>query len=276
MAKAWTRPEVEATVASYFEMLELELRGEPYNKTAYRNRLLPLLNGRSGSAVERKHQNISAVLIDTEDFPYVDGYKPLRNIQGLLREVVSDRLQRSPSLRAVATAVASAPSELPTVDDIISILQARPDARVRQVRESQPQAPRRVLSREAANVELGRAGELLTIRFEQARLSLAGADHLAGQIEHVSEQRGDAEGYDVLSFEETGRERLIEVKTTAFGKGTPFFVSPNQVRVSESTREQYHVYRLFRFRRDPGLFVLPGAIRDTCSLEASEYRAQVV
>jgi hypothetical protein len=61
---SWSRDEVEATVASYFEMLEAGLRGEAVNKTAYRNALLPLLRGRSAGAVERKHQNISAILIE--------------------------------------------------------------------------------------------------------------------------------------------------------------------------------------------------------------------
>jgi hypothetical protein len=36
MPADWSRAEVEATVADYFAMLEEELRGVPYNKTAHR------------------------------------------------------------------------------------------------------------------------------------------------------------------------------------------------------------------------------------------------
>jgi hypothetical protein len=34
----------------------------------------------------------------------------------------------------------------------------------------------------------------------------------------VSVTRGDHEGFDILSFESGGTERLVEVKTTGFGR----------------------------------------------------------
>ena len=91
----------------------------------------------------------------------------------------------------------------------------------------------------------------------------------------MSRTRGDAEGYDILSFEPDGRERLIEVKTTNFGQLTPFFVSRNQVRVSERELERYHLYRLFRFRLAPRMFMLPGALAQSCQLDPTEYEARV-
>ena len=119
------------------------------------------------------------------------------------------------------------------------------------------------LLQEARNASLGAAGEEFVLNFEQARLAVAGQEGLAAAIEQVSKTRGVHEGYDVLSFETDGRERLIEVKTTAFGPMTPFYVSANQVRRSQASSEQYHVYRLFRFRRDPRLYTLRGAIDRT-------------
>jgi hypothetical protein len=80
VAEDWSRPEAEAIVADYFGMLADELRGTPYRKSEHRNRLIPLLRGRSAGSVERKHQNISAILIES-GFPYISGYKPLRNYQ---------------------------------------------------------------------------------------------------------------------------------------------------------------------------------------------------
>ena len=68
-------------------MLACELRGERFNKAARNRALRQHLDGRSRGAVERKHQNVSAVLIAL-GFPYIDGYKPLGNVQGLLRDVV--------------------------------------------------------------------------------------------------------------------------------------------------------------------------------------------
>ena len=85
----WSRPEVEATVRDYLYMLALELRGERFNKAARNRELRAQLDGRSHGAVERKHQNISAILISL-GFPYIDGYKPLGHGQDMLREVIHE------------------------------------------------------------------------------------------------------------------------------------------------------------------------------------------
>jgi hypothetical protein len=74
----WSRDEVDLIVADYFMMLSAELAGEPYNKSDLNRDLRPLLNGRTKSSVEFKHQNISAVLVGM-GLPYIDGYKPARN-----------------------------------------------------------------------------------------------------------------------------------------------------------------------------------------------------
>ena len=59
----WSANEVALIVADYFLMLKAELSGEPYSKAQHNRELRPLLNGRSKSSVEFKHQNISAVLV---------------------------------------------------------------------------------------------------------------------------------------------------------------------------------------------------------------------
>ena len=64
MPAPWSREEVEATVADYLHMLTQELAGQSYNKTKHRHALAAKLNHRNDGAIERKHQNISAVLID--------------------------------------------------------------------------------------------------------------------------------------------------------------------------------------------------------------------
>ena len=80
-------------------------------------------------------------------------------------------------------------------------------------------------------------------------------------------------GYDVLSFDADGRERLIEVKTTTFGKDTPFFVSRGELALSREAKDQFHLYRLFEFRKEPRMFDLPGQLDQHCFLDPVSFRA---
>jgi hypothetical protein len=122
---------------------------------------------------------------------------------------------------------------------------------------------------------LGDAGEEFVINFERARLINLDCESLASKIEHVAKSRGDAEGFDILSYEKSGMERLIEVKTTKYGPHTPFFVSRNEVQISKAHAKQYHLYRVFAFRSDPRLFALRGALSNTCNLDPTTYIATV-
>lgn len=278
MPEAWSRVEVEATVSSYFAMLERELRGESYNKSESRRHLMKLLDGRPEGAVERKHQNISAILIEL-GFPYITGYKPLRNYQQLLFEIVEDRLTANRPLLTRAREDADAPAAVPTVDDILRrmVEPPRPSQLVVASVRDRPRVARRVdyLALEARNRSLGDAGEAFVVNFEVARLLAARKDALAGRVERVSATRGDGLGYDVLSFETSGRDRLIEVKTTAYGNETPFYVTKNELEVSSDRAEEYQLYRVFEFRRDPKFFVREGPIGGAFRLDAVEWVARV-
>lgn len=274
----WSRAEVESIVSDYLSMLGSELAGTPYNKTAHRRVLKPFLAGRSDQSIEFKHQNISAALLDA-GFPYINGYKPRSNYQALLAEVVMERLNRASGLLEVAAADADRPMVVPEVEDILAVLTVRPKTEPVSGRVSEPtrsfvRLTTNYIEREARNRSLGDAGEAFILNFERARLVRAGREALAAKIEHTSKERGDHEGYDILSFEESGAERLIEVKTTKYGNKTPFFVSRNEVATSETHAAQYHLYRLFAFREAPRLYTLPGAIGATCWLSAESFRAQ--
>jgi hypothetical protein len=109
-----------------------------------------------------------------------------------------------------------------------------------------------------------------------ARLLAAGADRLASKIERVSVASGDSAGFDVLSFEENGKERLIEVKTTRYGSETPFFVTRNEVAVSRKERDRYRVYRVFDFRNSPRFFQKCGQIDEMFLLEPTQYEARII
>lgn len=285
MTEDWSQEEVELTVASYLGMLTAELRGEDYSKAETWKALMRLLPQRSKGAIEFKYGNISAVLLEL-GLPYVRGYKPYRNYQGLLFDAVATSVAGNAALVATARDDALRPAMVPSVDDILAAM-VEPPARERADRTSEerthgytakPRRPRpavNYLELEARNSSLGRAGEEFALRYEQAKLITAGAERLAARVEHVALTRGDGLGYDILSFEPNGAERLVEVKTTKYGPATPFFVSRTELAVSKESAAQYRLYRLFDFREQPRLFSLSGSLSDACDLSPHSYEGRV-
>jgi hypothetical protein len=273
----WSRAEVEALVADYFAMLASELKGEPYNKRAHNRALRRILVDRTPGAIEKKHQNVSAILIEL-GVPYIAGYKPLPKYQELLRTVIEERLEVNGTLLAQIASTVVAPPPAPNLPNDLLRLEAPAPQGVDTaygMREEPlfTRAPMRrdYLKIEAGNASLGLAGEKLVLKFEHERLWRAGRRRLADRVEHVSQTRGDGLGFDILSFENDGRERYIEVKTTRFGEMTPFFVSRNEIRASEEARDQFQLCRVYGFARSPRLYLLPGPIDLSCRLDPVEF-----
>ncbi|MDL4863121.1 DUF3883 domain-containing protein, partial [Halomonas elongata] len=131
------------------------------------------------------------------------------------------------------------------------------------------------LAREARNRDLGHAGESFVLAYERQRLIAEGERQLAALVEHVAETQGDGAGFDIRSFSADGSEQLIEVKTTAFAKECAFFISPNELNCSRDNAANYHLYRLFDFRKRPQMFCLQGDLHDQLWLEPDNYRAGV-
>lgn len=276
---AWSQEEVEACVADYLRMLTLELNGQRYSKTEHAQALMRLLRGRSRQSVEFKHCNISAVLIEL-GYPYISGYKRRGNYQKLLFDVVEAQLERNQALQAAVLGAVTRPAVAAALADLEGIWAPIPQpARVREGQGNYcpafSPARRDYLAQEARNRSLGHAGELLVLEVEARRLHAAGKRRLCERIEHVARTQGDGLGFDVLSFEESGQERLIEVKTTAFGVATPFYVTRNELARSQQDATQFHVYRVFDFRRRARIFGLPGAIDASCEMSAVSYLARV-
>lgn len=276
---SWSRMEVEACVASYLTMLALELNGQRYNKTEYAEALMQKLDSRSRGSVEFKHCNISAILLAL-GYPSINGYKPRSNFQKELLDVVESQL----AVNSVIDAAAQAAVERPAVEIAVSeshsiwVAAPKPTKVGETAAEYTPNflpTRRDYLAREARNRSLGRAGELFVLELESRRLHAEGKKALSERIEHVAASQGDGLGYDVLSFESNGRERLIEVKTTAFGELTPFYVSRNEVARSNTDSDKYHLYRLFDFREKPRAFQLPGSIERHCRLDPVTYLARL-
>lgn len=277
--KSWSRIEVEAVVADYFHMLMLELAGQQYNKTAHRRALLTGLNGRSEGSVELKHQNISAILIEL-GAPWINGYKPMSNYQGLLLDVVGSRVTRDRRFDEVASVAVEQPAIAPLSADYEGLVVEAPSIRGGKIRDVRPFVPRKMsikkdyLAIECRNRSLGKAGEEFVVQYERHRLHELGAKKLVDRVEHVSQTKGDGLGFDVLSFETNGKEKLIEVKTTAFGREAPFYVSRSELELSKAEPDQFHLYRLFEFRQQPRMYSLAGPVAKHCLLDPVSYLAR--
>lgn len=277
MSSDWSAQEVAATVAAYLRMLTLELSGQAYNKAEHRRALQQLLPGRSEGAIEFKHCNISAVMIEL-GFPYITGYKQRRNFQrqALFEEVIRQVAAR-PQLEDAARMAAELPAMVPLTDQFAGV-RVEPPPLVLKAHEPDTYRPpalsqRDYLAREARNQSLGLAGEEFVVNYERWRLIQHGHERLADRVEHTSKVRGDGAGYDVLSFEDDGRERFIEVKTTAYAKDTPFFISDNELSFANLHEVKFCLYRVFEFRRAPRLFELRGRLDHHCRLDPATYRA---
>ncbi|WP_323754555.1 DUF3883 domain-containing protein [Marinobacter sp.] len=190
---------------------------------------------------------------------------------------VEDWINSHPDFDQASQAAVQQPAFAPSGVQFENLLVPAPKP-AQKVNEPRPTySPNRIaskrdyLAQEARNSALGFAGELLAIEYEEFRLRSAGKKNLANRIDHVSKSQGDGLGYDILSFETSGKERFIEVKTTAFAKETPFYASRNEVSFSEDFSDQFHLYRLFEFRKSPKLFSLQGTISDHCHMDPVNY-----
>ncbi len=277
----WSEREVKLIVEDYFSMLIQEIQGHPYNKSAHRRILRKKLNSRSESSIERKHQNISAVLIEM-GIPYISGYKPLKNYQRYrLPPAILDFISENPEVDEALASDAEKASTPLNIEDILSILSNPPEKRefpgiqLRDERVGYGVRNIDYIAIEAANQKLGFLGEKFVLEFERARLMNCGKSALADKIEQVSVTKGDSAGYDIHSYEVNGVDRFIEVKTTKYGKQTPFFLTVNELNFSRKKRQSYRLYRVFEFRRNPHLFMKPGALDDNFQIAPVQYMARL-
>jgi hypothetical protein len=266
--KPWTPNEIDLVVAAYFALLGRELRGERPIKADIVRELRTALPARSVASIERKMQNISAVL-DEEHRPWIDGYKPLAHYQHSLRDVVEGTFARSHRLAETlaeyqASAIAAPTGVQPTIEDVLveaPSVASRPRARSIGIVGSQFGA-----LQDYQNRRLGKSGEEWVLAAEQASLRRHGRDDLAERVVWVANDVGDGAGYDIESYRPDGSPLLIEVKTTNLGLRTPFYVTRWEVAVSAERSSTYSLYRVFDFRSDPRLYRLDGSIERAARL----------
>lgn len=97
------------------------------------------------------------------------------------------------------------------------------------------------------NTELGNKGEDVVVEFEKLYLISRGREDLADKVITTRKIAGNAERFDILSYDENGNEKYIEVKTTTGGINNAFHISEREVKFSHMYPEKYYLYRLFNF-----------------------------
>lgn len=271
---SWSDFENDLIVADYFSMLSDELAGRSVNKAEHNRNLRRHLSGRSRGSIERKHQNISAVVKGLGE-PWIEGYKPLFNFQQSLVDAVArwlagnrnwdEELVTQPYNAGLSEDLALWLGSPPTLSNLLP-----PDEL------EQMQAVARkfdVAARDERNRVLGEAGERLVFEYERATLRGVGRGDLADEVRWVSRDEGDGAGFDIASYDPDGRNRLIEVKTTNGWERTPFHISRNELNVSEQNRGEWCLVRLYDFCREPKGFELRPPLEAHVSLIATGFQA---
>jgi len=267
---SWSDEEVGLAVEGYLDLWTAHLRGEiPAKLQKYRE--VSAISGRSVKSVERKFQNISAVL-ERIGLPWLPGLAPLRNYQRALIAAVEVRigafwnleLPDRKEVRALSEAPILFPEQPPQIEP--PIVSANPDLE-RLARKFDPAL------RDLRNRKTGLMGEELVYHSEIARLTQSGRADLARQVRWVSREDGDGAGYDIRSFEPDGTERFYEVKTTVGHRRTPFYLSRNERDFAEEAPRNFRIFRLYEVGREPRAFLIAPPLDSALILEPSIYRA---
>lgn len=264
----WSDDELDFIIADYFAMLGSELSGLEYNKSAHRRSLVALM-GRTEGSVERKHQNISAVLGELA-IPTISGYKPLPNFQKSIIDAIDRYLTHNPELLKPALTVKGL-SEVPSLfiepPPILQPVEHKDKELARLIRKFDP------VERDFRNRSLGKAGEELIFASERQHLTAQGRSDLARKVRWVSQEDGDGAGYDIRSYDHTGSERLIEVKTTNGLQTTPFYLTRNELSFSNERPKEFRICRLYDFSKKPKMFELAPPIEKLVRLEPLSFSA---
>ena len=268
----WSNTELDLIVADYFAMLKEEQAGETVRKTEHRRALKEHLHRTDGS-IEFKHQNISAVLTEL-GLPRIRGYLPAWNFQGTIAAAIGRYLVVQPDPVPLTTKPSVGFSDMASL--FVGPPPTRPPigATARKVLERVARRFDPAL-RDQMNRALGEAGEKLIYERERELLISADRRDLARKVRWVSKEDGDGAGYDIRSYDPSGSERWIEVKTTRGGGTTPFYLTRNENEVAKERPDAFRLYRLHDFSRQPGLFTLTPPLDAVLQLEALTFQASL-
>jgi hypothetical protein len=196
---------------------------------------------------------------------------PKRNYQNAIFDGIDRYLTQHPEILVPAQApqTETAPSSVIFVDPPASTTakQPIPERLSRLVRKFDP------VERDHRNRSLGKAGEAFVVNVERKKLTQVDREDLARKVRWVAEEDGDGAGYDIYSFDPHGHERLIEVKTTNGAARTPFFLSRNECEVAAERPNDWSIYRVHLFARQPRIFTISPPLEDAVHLNPETWRA---
>jgi hypothetical protein len=264
----WTADELDLIIADYFAMLGAEIRRVSYDKTQHRRALMAQID-RSNGSIEFKHQNISAVLQQL-DLPWINGYKPRAHFQESIVSAIERYILQYPMAQhpeALAGAFTERPQLFMEPPPLLEPKRERPEVIQRLVRKFNP------AERDFINRKLGHDGEEMIFKFEQQRLRQADRPDLARKVRWISREEGDGAGYDILSFDQKGRERFLEVKTTVGSQTAPFYLTRNERNFSEERPTEFRICRVYDFSKIPRAFEIAPPLEKFVHLEPLSFEA---
>lgn len=264
----WTDDELDLIVADYFVMLGAEAASIPFNKAEH-NRTLRGQIDRSEASIEFKHRNISAVL-ELLGLSPIRGYLPAANFQKTIVGAIDRFVSKNPNAlypEAVIRGFGERQGLFIGPPPLLLPTSPRRDDVERIVRKFNP------VERDFRNRKLGRDGEELVFQFERARLLQIERPDLAKKVRWISEEDGDGAGFDILSFDQKGNERLLEVKTTVGSEITPFYITRNELSLSAERPDAFRLCRVFEFATQPRMFELAPPLADFVHLSPLSYEA---
>jgi hypothetical protein len=224
---------------------------------------------RSNGSIEFKHHNISAVLQQL-DLPRINGYKPRAHFQKSIVNAIERYLLKHPAAQH-PEALAGAFTERPQlfIEPLPSLepKKERPEVVQRLVWKFNP------AERDFLNRRLGHDGEEVIYKFEQQRLRQVDRPDLAKKVRWISQEEGDGAGYDILSFDQKGRERFLEVKTTVGSQTAPFYLTRNELSFSKERPMEFRICRLYDFSKIPRMFEIAPPLDKFVHLEPLSFEA---
>ena len=93
------------------------------------------------------------------------------------------------------------------------------------------------------------------------------------KIERVSRTAGDGLGFDILSYDETGNEKYIEVKATTGSVSRPFYITGAELERSRAEGNKFYLYRLYHLnveKRTADCYIIQGDLSQYC-INPTEY-----
>lgn len=126
---------------------------------------------------------------------------------------------------------------------------------------------------EKKNKRIGAAGERFVYDYERKIVEEYKLPKTK-TVRHISKLDGDGFGYDILSYDENGNEKYIEVKTTVNSENSSFFITANELAKSEESKENYYLYRVYCFdviKEIGNISIKKGSLKDLC-IEAHTYK----